>query len=279
MRILVTGAGGNIGRAVVSLLAASGDSVVGLSLEPAADLPVDRLVVGSAGDPAVVADALGDGVDAVVHLAARPSPNHGTPLEVFGGNTQATFVVLDEAARRGVRRLVFAGSYAMFGTAFSPHGAHPPYYPLDERAPLQVADPYALSKQVDEATGAMVALRYGASVVSLRFPYTVGWEQLHRMADAVRANPALVAHDSWSYLHVDDAAEAVRLALTVPLSGFHAVLLAAPETLAPWPTEDLIREHHPDTPIRAPIPGRSTPIDTSAAAALLGFRPARHLPL
>ncbi|WP_238010048.1 NAD(P)-dependent oxidoreductase [Dactylosporangium sp. AC04546] len=276
MRVLVTGAGGNIGRAVVSLCGSLGDEVVGLSLEPA-DLPVARLVVGSAGDPAAVADALGDGVDAVVHLAARPSPDHGTPLEVFGDNTRATFVVLEEAARRGVRHLAFAGSYAMFGTAFSPHGAHPPYYPLDEGAPLQIADPYALSKQVDEATGAMVARRYGVAVVSLRFPYTTGWDQLRRMAGAVRADPAVMAHDSWSYLHVEDAAVAARLAVTVPGEGFHAVLLAAPETLAPWPTEELIRRYHPDTPIRGPIPGRNTPIDTTAATALLGFRPTRLL--
>ncbi|GAA2629219.1 NAD(P)-dependent oxidoreductase [Dactylosporangium fulvum] len=276
MRIVVTGAGGNIGRAVVRRLASAGMSVVGLSLEPAT-LPVERLIVGSAGDPGTVADVFEGGADAVVHLAALPSPAFGTPLEVFGGNTRATFVVLEEAARRGVRRAVLASSYAMLGTAFSPHDLHPPYYPLDEQAPLQVEDPYALSKQVDEAIGSMVHRRYGMDVVAMRFPFTGDWDRLEEQAKRVRDDASAMARDSWAYLHVDDAAEAVRLAVSRPVTGFHPVFLAAAETMAPWPTEELIRRHHPDTPIRAPIPGRATPIDTTAIETLLGFRPTHVL--
>ena len=53
--------------------------------------------------------------------------------------------------------------------------------------------------------------------------------------------------------------------------GAHALYLAAPETLSPYPTEDLLDRYLPDVPRRAPLPGRRVPIDTSAAAALLGF--------
>ena len=63
-RVLVTGAAGLIGNAVVAHLASVGIAVTSLILEPA-DVPCDRLVVGDATDPAVVSSALRD-ADCVV---------------------------------------------------------------------------------------------------------------------------------------------------------------------------------------------------------------------
>lgn len=274
MRIVVTGAGGNIGRATVARLRAAGADVVALSLEPV-EFEGVTVVVGSAGDPGVAGEAFQGGADAVIHLAAIPAPTLGTPLEVFGGNTRATFVVLDEAARRGVRRAVLASSYALLGMPFSPHDLHPPHYPLDEDTPPQIEDPYALSKLVDELTGEMVHRRDGMDVVALRFPFTGDTARLAAAAADLRADPAKGARNSWAYLHVEDAAEAAWLAASVPLTGFHRCFLAAPETLCAEPTEELIARYHPGVPVRTPIPGRRVPIDTSAAERLLGFTP-RH---
>lgn len=274
MRVVVTGAGGNIGRAVVARLGAAGVEVVALSLEPVT-FQEATVVVGSAGDPDVVARAFQGHVDAVIHLAAIPAPTLGTALDVFNGNTRATFVVLDEAARRGVRRAVLASSYALLGMPFSPHELHPPYYPLDEGAAPQIEDPYALSKLVDELTGEMTHRRHGMDVVALRFPFTGDTARLAAAAAEIRADPAKGARNSWAYLHVEDAAEAAWLAASVPLHGFHRVFLAAAETLADQPTEDLIARYHPGVPVRGPIPGRRVPIDTTNAGRLLGFTPAR----
>ncbi|MGI5244183.1 NAD-dependent epimerase/dehydratase family protein [Dactylosporangium sp. CA-139066] len=277
MDVLVTGAAGSIGSAVCRRLAAAGIRIRALVL---LDEPVEhawRTVVGDAGDPAAVADAVGDGVDAVVHLAALRSPEMGTPEEVFAGNTRATFVVLEESARRGARRAVIASSYSILGLRFSPHELHPAYFPIDEATPLQVEDPYSLSKQADEATAAMMHRRYGTDVVALRFPYTAGWPELEAMARRCRSDPSVMAPDSWSYLHVDDAAEAVFLALTRPVTGFHPVFLAAPRTMDPRPTAELIAAHHPDAQVRRPIAGHGTPIDTARIERLLDFRATRLL--
>jgi len=54
------------------------------------------------------------------------------------------------------------------------------------------------------------------------------------------------------------------------------VFVAAPETLASYPTADLLRVYHPDVEVRAPMPGRTAPLDVRAARRLLGFQ-ARHL--
>ena len=64
--------------------------------------------------------------------------------------------------------------------------------------------------------------------------------------------------------------------MSVALRGFHRVFVAAPETLASYPTADLLRVYHPDVEVRAPMPGRTAPLDVRAARRLLGFQ-ARHL--
>ncbi|MFG3061774.1 NAD-dependent epimerase/dehydratase family protein [Streptomyces sp. NPDC048231] len=268
--VLVTGAAGMVGRTVTAQLHAQGVRVTALALDDPGNLPADRVVVGDAGDPAAVRTAL-DGVDAVIHLAARPSPHHGTPLEVFAGNSRATFAVLEEAGRAGIQRAMIASSYSVLGIPFARARLHPAYYPIDEQLPLQITDPYALSKLADEATARMMTHRHGMDVVAIRYPFIANEERLVERLEATLDDPGAAAADSWAYLGVEDAAQVAWHAVTKPLTGFHVVFAAAPDILAPYRTEELIATYHPDTPIRRPIPGRRTPIDTTAATRLLGF--------
>ena len=274
-RILVTGASGLVGRAVIDEILARGADVTALDLANPGALPADRIIVGNAADPATVRAGL-VGADAVVHLAARPSPHHGTPLEVFGGNTAATFNVLEEAGQAGVRRAVIASSYSILGLPWAARRKHPAYLPIDEALPLQIEDPYGLSKLVDENTARVMADRHGMDVVALRFPFIADRErEAARLAETIE-NPESGAADCWSYLDVRDAAAAAWLSLVAPLRGFHAVFVAAPQTLAPYPTEALIAAYHSASELRRPIPERDVPIDLSAARDLLGFA-ARHV--
>jgi nucleoside-diphosphate-sugar epimerase len=276
-RVLLTGGSGLIGTRVCRTLRANGIAVSALvvdRVDAAAEAGADRTFVGDAGDVGLVREALAD-VDAVVHLAALASPEHGSAVDVFAGNTRATFVVLDEAGSAGIRKAVIASSYSILGLTFAPHVLHAPYYPIDEGTPLQAEDPYALSKQVDEATAHMVARRYGMDIVALRFPFVANDERLATRLGNTVADPGIAATESWSYLDVRDAAEVAWLALRTRVSGVHCLFVAAPETLAPFPTEDLIRRYHPDSQIRRPLPGRTTPIDLEPATRLLGFA-AKH---
>jgi len=270
-RVLVTGAAGRLGRVVLADLAARGVPAVGLDrVEPAGE--VEKFFRGNASDTGLVRAALA-GVDTVYHLAAIPTPTVHPGAEVFASNTSATFVVLDEAARVGIRRAVIASSFSITGLPFGPRTLVPPYLPIDEPAPLQVADPYALSKQADEATAAMIALRDGMTVTPLRFPYLVfpGSAEPAELAELFTEDPAEGVCSLWTYLDGRDAARACWLAATVPLTGCHPMYVAAPDTMSGHPTEELLDRFLPGVSRRAPMPGRSTPVDLTVARTLLGF--------
>ncbi|TMR23821.1 NAD(P)-dependent oxidoreductase [Nonomuraea turkmeniaca] len=268
-RVLVTGAAGRIGRALLDLLEQQGIPANVLVLENPGDLKADLVVEGTATDPHAVRAALA-GVEAVIHLAAIPSPERHPAEEVFATNTQATYTVLEQAGRAGIMRACTASSTAISGLPFAARALHPPYAPVDEEQPPLPEDPYALSKQVDELTAHMMTRRHGMSVAALRLPYVGGFdERLLDFAGRCELDPGLHAAGLWAYLETRDAARACLLGLG--LDGFHVITVAAPETLVSHPTEDLLRRFHPTTDIRRPLPGRTVPLDLTKATALLGF--------
>ena len=276
--VLVTGAAGLIGTALLDLLADLGITTTALVLDPGASVRADRVVTGDAADPAVVDRALRD-TDAVIHLAAIPTPLSDPDEVVFGRNTLATFTVLDRAARAGIRNCAIASSYAICGLPFARIPLRMPYLPIDAAVPLQITDPYALSKRVDEETAAMITRRYGTTVVALRLPFVGSAEgRLPDMAAVLADDPAHGAPDVWSYLDVRDAARALLAALTPAEPGCHVLYVAAPETLSAQPTEDLLDTFHPGVP-RPRFPGRTVPIDLIPARTLLDFTATHPYPL
>ncbi|RIQ13252.1 NAD-dependent epimerase/dehydratase family protein [Jiangella rhizosphaerae] len=281
-RVLITGAAGLIGRTACRHFAEAGYAVTALVLDDPGGLSADRVVVGDAADRDTVAAAL-DGADAVVHLAAIPAPELGSPDAVFAGNTAATFAVLDAAGERGVRNAVIASSINALGYRYGPRQpAHPEYVPLDERLPSVAADPYSLSKLVDELTAQAMHRRHGMDVVALRFPMVGGLgddavadDRLLGYLDKIAADPGHAAPDLWLYLETRDAARAAELALRPSRPGAHTVFVAAPENSTPYPTEQLLAAFHPDVPRRRAFAGREAPVDLAAARELIGFTATR----
>lgn len=273
-RVLVTGAAGEIGTATTAYLADCGIAVTALSLAGPFPPEADRVVTGDATSPADLAAAL-EGVDAIVHLAAIPHPTLGTPYNVYRTNVTATFNVLAEGGERGVRRAVIASSINAFGVPMNRHRVMPAYFPLDEDIPVDIEDAYSLSKFSDEATSRMVWRRWGMDVVAFRFPLVKEEPVLRQTAQRYRHDPGRAVREGWSYLDTRDAARAIHLALTVPLHGPHVIGVSASDTLMDGPTAELLAEHAPGVPIRRPIDGRGSAIDTTRASELLGFHP-RH---
>ncbi len=273
-RVLVTGADGLIGSAVVAELIDAGIAVTGLSLSATRPSIGERILTGDAADPTLVDEAL-SGCDSVVHLAAIPHPSLGRPLEVFAGNTAATFNVLERAAHHGIDRAVIASSINAHGVPMNPHPVRAAYYPIDEQAPIDLADWYSLAKHTDEHSAAMAHRRWGIDVVAVRFPLVKPHGDLVSIAREQEQGSRLqaLAREGYAYLDVRDAVTVVRAGLTRPVRGAHVVLVAADDILLTTPTEDLLDSHAPEVPRRRRFPGRAGLIDTGRARRLLGWEP------
>jgi nucleoside-diphosphate-sugar epimerase len=278
-RVLVTGAAGRIGNVTTAHLAERGALVTALCQPGQSVDGADRVVHGDTRSEDDVAQALAD-VELVVHLAALAHRDAGTPYAVYTTNVVSTFNVLVQAAQRGVRCAVVAGSINRYGL---PQGvdqdARPPYMPLDTDIPSDVSDWYSLSKLNDENTSRMVWRRWGTDVVTLRFPHVNSAEGLEAQSAQFTRNPRLGLTEAWSYLDVRDAARAIRLGLESGARGANAFYLAAPTTNIPYRTEEVLDALAPDVPRRERFVEREVPIDLGDAERLIGFHAEHEMQL
>ena len=131
-RILVTGAAGVLGRALVDRLRACGDSVRVLVRRRSPDLerlPGVQVVYGDLGDPHAVDRAVA-GVRLVYHVGATL---RGRAWEDFeAGTVRATSNVVNSCLQHGVEQLVHVSSITVLDYAGQSSGAV-----VDESAPLE----------------------------------------------------------------------------------------------------------------------------------------------
>lgn len=277
-RVLVTGASGMLGRAVVADLLAHGFAVHAIDQRRPDTIPDGPFwfVRADLHDVGQIAGAM-RGCAAVIHLGAIPSPYSHSDEVVFHNNTLATFNVMQAASLLGIDRVAFASSESIYGAAWTPRRFYMHYAPADESHPLRPHDPYALGKQVDEATAAMFARRDRMTIAGLRFAWIATREMqlAHVRERGDRPNPQ-DASLLFSYVDLRDAARACRLAIEVagvrPF-GFRAFNIMAADTLVTIPTKEALRRYAPDTEIRSSLPGFTGGFDISAAREVLGWEP------
>jgi 2-alkyl-3-oxoalkanoate reductase len=154
LKILVTGGTGFTGKALVKRLLDDGHDVVALDNKEGYKTEELRqwgatVVIGSVTDPAAV-DRCMEGVDVVHHLAAAFREMHLPDSEYRHINVEGTRIVLEAAARHGVRKFVYCSTCGVHGNCDNP--------PASEDAPIQPADYYQQSKYDAEP----LALEYNA---------------------------------------------------------------------------------------------------------------------
>lgn len=270
--VLVTGADGTIGREVVKALNAHGTEVVAFSRSFTSPTGAKMDVEGDTRSETDVVEVL-KGAVAVVHLAALPHWEAGSPYEVYTTNVVSTFNVLTHAAEAGIARAVIASSIHASGIPGNRHPGVQMVYPIDERVPVHHDDWYSLSKYSDECTAAMVASRWGMTIAALRFPLVHNHSVLARTAREWATNPVDGAKLGWSYLDVRDAAIAVLAAIDAEIEGAQVFQLAAPTTLLSTPTEKLLDIYAAEAHRRTIFEGCAAPVDISRARHMLGFEP------
>lgn len=272
MRVVVTGANGQLGRVVVSLLLKQGMEVIGLDKEVTKHLGASMLRVDLC-DLGQVFGALA-GTDAVIHLGAIPSPGGYPPELVYGNNVMSQFNVFEAAARLGIRRVVSASSLSAFGFPYQHRWSEPLYLPLDEAHPLLPQDAYGLSKATGEEIAAAYCRRTGWSAASLRISAIVNDVSIHQLLERVQQNPGGWAPEFWSYVHVSDVARSCLLALTCPFEGHQVFHITSNDTTSELPTDELLDRWFPTVPRRPGVRDARWPlVGGTHAAAVLGYVP------
>lgn len=162
MRILITGAGGFVGRALVARFASEGTvHACDLALRvPEDGIVAHRLDVTCRADVSDLMSVLRP--DLVIHAAAVTRTEPEARLSVFDVNTLGTLNVLEAATQAGVPRILVASSSGVY--AASPGATR---YETD---PLDRTNQYAASKVAAEALAAC----YGATAIRIGPVYGPG---------------------------------------------------------------------------------------------------------
>src|SRR2546428_13796176 len=230
--VLVTGMSGLIGGALRRPL----EGTYALSALNRRPIPGVKCHQADVADLDAIAPAF-DGVDAVVHLAARTASSDSFD-EILRANVVGTYNVCEAARRAGVRRVVYASS----GATVSEWERDPPYSALiagrygeagawkkmTHETPTRPAGLYGASKIWGEAIARHYADAYGLSAICVRIRrvqaedrpmstrgYPVWCSQRHRvpmLEPCTAAPPTLrfdvffvVSDNRWGYRDLEHA--------------------------------------------------------------------------
>ncbi|HEX5610805.1 MAG TPA: NAD(P)-dependent oxidoreductase [Solirubrobacterales bacterium] len=264
MKVLVAGATGAIGKQLLPRLVASGHEVVGMTRsESKAD------AVRALGARPVIADALDPDQVAAAVAAAEPEAivheltalSGGIDLRHFDRSfgptnrlrTEGTDHLLSAARAAGVRRFV-AQSYAGWPADRSGPPVQDEDAPLDPDPPAALREGHAAIRYLEQAVTEArwtegIVLRYGG-FYGPGTSLTRGGEhveEIHRRRFPVVGDGAGV----WSFVQIEDAAEATVAALEHARPGIYNIVDDEPAAVSEW------------------LP---------AVAAGLGAKPPRHVP-
>lgn len=206
-RVLVTGASGQVGRAVVERLTQDGVLSRPFDLVDGDDLRDAEAVLRAA-----------DGCDGIVHAGAIAHDSGGTPAEIVATNVLGTWHVLLAAEAKRASRVVYFSSAQVFG--FAEGEGSPTYRPVNDVHPLRAARPYGMSKRLAEEMCAAWTSRTGIATIVLRPVMILDDAGLQQ----VGPNDAELG----AFVHVDDVADAAVRSLSADVNGHVRLTLCGP---------------------------------------------------
>ncbi|HET8947195.1 MAG TPA: UDP-glucose 4-epimerase GalE [Candidatus Polarisedimenticolia bacterium] len=235
MNLLVTGGAGYVGGAVARRLRAAGHAVTildDLSTGHRKNVETFDFVEADMADRAAIEPLFQRRrIEGIVHMAALclVGASVRDPEAYYDHNLRRPLVLLDLALRAGVGRFVFSSSAAVYG--------EPDTTPIEEDHPTRPTNPYGETKLAFERALAWHAAARGTVAVALRYFNAAGAtddgahgeqhaEETHLVPNVLRAAlggaPIAIFGTDYptpdgtavrDYVHIEDLAEAHRLAL------------------------------------------------------------------
>jgi nucleoside-diphosphate-sugar epimerase len=270
MKVVVTGASGKAGRAVVRGLLERDHDVVGVDLVPPQELLSTSLRVDLTELGQTVECLAGAG--AVVHLAAIPASGIATEETTFRTNMLSTYNVFEAAMLLRLDRVVWASSETILGLPFERE--QPAYAPIDEGHPAYPESSYAVSKLLSEELARQVNRWTGTPFVALRFSNIMEPEDYQRFP-SYWDDARLRRWNLWGYVDARDVAESCALALERDVDGAEHYIVAAADTVMNRPSRELMAEVFPDVPYQPTAGDYDTLLSNEKARTMLGYSP-RH---
>jgi UDP-glucose-4-epimerase GalE len=236
----VTGGAGYIGAAVARRLREAGHTVAVLdNLSTGHREAVDDLdlVVGDYGDVPLLEEVLrARRIEGIVHMAAFCLVEESVrdPAPYYRNNVGGSLRLLGAACRLSVGAFVFSSSAAVYG--------EPERVPIDEEHPVRPTNPYGETKLAFERALGWFGAAYGLRATCLRYFNAAGATRDGRVGEAHHPETHLVPNvlraaqrgesvpvygadyptpDGTAvrdYVHIEDLAEAHRLAVERPAS-------------------------------------------------------------
>jgi UDP-glucuronate 4-epimerase len=295
MRTLVTGAAGFIGSHLSERLLAEGWSVVAVdNFDDFYDPRIKRrniegclkdknfqLVEADIRDSAAMDKAIGNGIEIVVHLAARAGvrPSIAQPLFYADVNVNGTVVLLEAAKKHGTGKFIFGSSSSVYG-----NNKKVPFSE-DDNVDFPIS-PYAATKRAAELICHTYHHLYDINMTCLRFFTVYGPRQrpdlaIHKFARLIEEGKPIPVYGDGTmmrdFTYIDDIIDGTVAAMQ-KCSGFNIYNLGESRPIS---VNDLIIEIEKALGKKAvkeylpPQPGdvERTYADVTKAVKELGYNP------
>lgn len=291
-RVLVTGATGFLGRALVrKIYTLESTSVTSGVRRKASDIDGQQLVIGSLASSFDISEELKQ-QDVVIHAAALAHNKALNSLSDFESvNTRGTLRLAQQAAECGVKRFIFVSSIGVNGNINSK--------PFSEGDDPNPSEAYAESKWLAEQGLWEIQKSTGMEVVVIRPPLVYGpnapgnFATLTRWVEKGIPLPLGAVKNKRSYVAIDNLVDFIITCINHPLAANETFLIADGEDIS---TSDLLRKvaNAMGKPSRLlPVPEKllmlgatilgkrdmarrllgTLQVDTSKARQLLGWQP------
>ncbi len=207
--VLVTGASGFVGSAIAATFRRSGFPVRALvrASSPRLNIdPRDEIMVGDILDRASVAAAL-QGMRYLVHTAADYRLWAPSPGDIMRANVEGTRIVMEEALRAGIERIVYTSSVATFDLRAG--GLADETRPLPAEAAIGI---YKRSKLIAENLVADMTKRDGLPAVIVNPSTPIGPRDVRPtptgriIIEAASGRMPAFVDTGLNFVHVDDVA-------------------------------------------------------------------------